>query len=236
MKKNCAILKRMKSPYIKDKRMNAPVACKGNLFIVRKRGYLLFGVLLLGLLLSGCPKKILKPVIVEKPLAENPIAKLLETFSFAETLQARASIRIDMVRNGQKMNFLLNGMVLYQKPDRFRLLGYHPFGMGLFDALYRNGEFFLLIPLQKRAYTGEVSQFGDLVEKVGPIDVFSEKQGGNEIPDRIRIEIPEKEIRVDIKLKETSLNPSLPEDAFEWSMPEGVEIRPLDRLLRKKLR
>jgi hypothetical protein len=105
--------------------------------------------------------------------------------------------------------------------------------MGLFDALYRNGEFYLLIPLQKRAYTGEISQFEDLIEKVGPIDVFSEKQKGKEVPDRIRIEIPEKEIYVDIKLKETSLNTSLSEDAFEWLVPEGVEIRPLDRLFRK---
>jgi outer membrane lipoprotein-sorting protein len=229
------ILEKTKSLYIKDKRMSTPFPCKykETLFIVRKRGYLIVGFLLLGLLLSGCPKK---PVIVEKPLVENPIAKLLEIFSFAESFQAKASIRIDMGRNDQEMNFLFNGMVLYQKPDRFRILGYHPLGMGLFDALYRNGEFFLLIPLQKKAYTGEFSQFGDLVEKVGPIDVFSEKREGHEIPDRIRIEIPEKEIRVDIKLKETSLNPSLPEDAFEWSIPEGVEIRPLDRLLRKKLK
>ena len=211
--------------------MNTPGDCEGNLSIARKRGYLLIGFLLLGLLLSGCPKK---PVIVEKPLVENPIAKLLETFSFAETLQSKASIRIDMVRDGQEIHFILNGMILFQKPDRFRILGYHPLGMGLFDALYQNGEFSLLIPLQKRAYTGEVSQFGDLVEKVGPIDVFSERQEGKQIPDRIRIEIPQKEIRVDIKLKEPSLNSSLPEDAFEWSIPEGVQIRPLDRLLRKK--
>jgi outer membrane lipoprotein-sorting protein len=220
--------------------MNAPVTCKckRTLFIVRKRGCLLFGFLLLGLLLSGCPKRIPQPVIVEKPPFENPMAKLLETFSFAESLQAKVSIRIDTVRSGEEMRFpAIQGFVLYQRPDKLRILGYHPLGMGLlFDALYRDGEFSLLIPLQKRAYTGEVSQFGDLVEKVGPIDVFSEKIEGSEIPDRIRIEIPEKEIRVDIKLKETSLNSSLPEDAFEWIVPEGVEIRPLDRLLRKKSR
>jgi outer membrane lipoprotein-sorting protein len=222
----------MKSSHIQNKRMNTPCDSKENLFIVRKRGYLIVGFLLLWLLLSGCPKK---PVIIEKPLVANPIAKLLETLSFAETLQSKVSIRIDVVRDDQKINFpTLNGIIFFQKPDRFRILGYHPLGMGLFDALYQNGEFSLLIPLQKRAYTGEVSQFGDLVEKVGPIDVFSEKQEGKKIPDRIWIEIPEKEIRVDIKLKEPSLNSSLPEDAFEWSIPEGVEIRPLDRLLRKK--
>ena len=74
------------------------------------------------------------------------------------------------------MNFLLNGFVLYQKPDQLRILGYpFPLGMGLFDALYRNGEFFLLIPFQKRAYTGEVSEFEDLIEKAGPIEISFEK-------------------------------------------------------------
>jgi hypothetical protein len=106
--------------------------------MIRKRCFFILGFLLLGILLSGCPKKIPEPVIIEKPTIENPIGKLLETFSFAESLQAKASIRIDTVRSGEEMKFLLNGFILYQKPDRFRLLGYHPLGMGLFDALLRS--------------------------------------------------------------------------------------------------
>jgi outer membrane lipoprotein-sorting protein len=201
---------------------------------MRKRGLIISGLFLLCFFLSGCPKKIPEPMIIEKPSIENPMVKLLEVFSSAESLQAKASIRIDLVRNGQEMSFLLNGIVLYQKPDRFRLLGYHPLGTGLFDALHKNGEFFLLIPFQKRAYTGEVLKVNDLIEKVGPIEIFSEKPEGSEIPKRIWIEIPEKEIRIDLKLKEISINSSLPEDAFEWLIPEGVEVKPLDKLLRKK--
>jgi outer membrane lipoprotein-sorting protein len=204
--------------------------------MIRKRCFFILGFFLLGLLLSGCPKKIPQPAIIEKLPIENPIVKLLEAFSSAESLQANASIRIETVRNGEEMKFLLNGFILYQKPDRFRLLGYHPFGTGLFDALYKDGEFFLLIPLRKRAYRGEVSEFDNLIEKVGPIEVFSEKSKGGEIPNRIRIEIPEKETRVDLKLKEISLNSSLPEDAFQWIVPEGVEVEPLAKLLRKKMR
>ncbi len=205
--------------------------------MIRGRCFFMLGFFLLGLLLSGCPKKIPGPVIIEKPSAEHPMAKLLEAFSSAESLQAKASIRINMVRNGQEMNFpSFNGVLLYQKPDRFRLLGYHPLGMGLFDALYNHGEFFLLIPLQKRAYHGEISNTEDLIEKAGPIEVFSERAEGSEIPNRIRIEIPEKEIRVDLKLKDISLNSALPEDAFEWILPEGVDVQPLSKLLRKKLR
>jgi hypothetical protein len=132
------------------------------------------------------------------------------------------------------MSFLLNGFLLYQKPDRLRLLGYHPLGMGLFDALYRNGEFFLLIPLQKRAYTGEVSQFEDLIEKAGEIKISSEKSEGSEVPNRIRIEVVEKETRIELRLKEISVNSSLPEDSFQWVIPEGVEVKPLARLLKGK--
>jgi hypothetical protein len=183
--------------------------------------------------LWGCPKRVEIPP-PEKPPFENPIIKLLEAFSSTESLQARASIRIEMVRNGDEMNFLLNGIVLYQKPDRLRLLGYHPLGMGLFDALYQNGEFFLLLPIQKKAYTGEVSQFEDLIEKAGEIKVSSEKEEGSDVPSRIRIEVVEKEIRIDLRLKEIVINPSLSEDSFQWVAPKGVEVRPLASLLKGK--
>jgi len=203
--------------------------------MIRKHGFFILGFLFLGLFISGCPKKIPEPVIIEKPPLENPVATLLDAFSPVESFQAKASIRINMVRNGQEMNFpALNGVLLYQKPDRFRLLGYHPLGMGLFDALYRNGEFFLLLPLQKKVYTGEVSQFEDLIEKAGPIQISTEKGEGNQIPSRIRIDVVEKETHIDLRLREISINSSLPEDSFQWVMPEGVEVEPFAKLLKGK--
>ena len=199
-----------------------------------KRSYwILISLLFMGLFISGCPKRIPEP-IPEKPFFGNPIVKILDAFSPAESLQSRVSIRIETVRNGEEMNFLLNGFLLYQKPDQLRILGYHPLGMGLFDALYRNGEFFLLIIPQKRAYTGEVSQFEDLIEKAGPIEVYSEKPQGSEIPNRIRIHVVEKETRIDLRLKEITINASLPADTFQWSVPEGVEVKPLAQLLKGK--
>jgi outer membrane lipoprotein-sorting protein len=201
--------------------------------MIRRPCFLIPVLLLLGLLLTGCPKKIPAPVI-EKPPFENPVVKLLEAFSSAESLQAKASIRIETMRMGGEMNFLLNGYVLYQKPDKLRILGYHPLGMGLFDALYQNGEFFLLIPIQKRAYTGEVSQFEDLIEKAGAIQITSEKSEGSDIPNRIRIDVVEKETHIELRLKEISINSSLPEDAFQWAVPAGVEVRPLASLLKGK--
>lgn len=198
--------------------------------------YFILYLLLLSLFLFGCPKKVAKLPPIEAPPLENPIIKLLEAFSSAESLQARASIRIETVRSGEEMNFLLNGFVLYQKPDRLRLLGYHPLGMGLFDALYQNGDFFLLIPLQKKAYTGKISQFDDLMEKAGAIQISTEKSEGSEVPNRIRIDVVEKETRIDIRLKDIALNAPMPEDSFQWIVPEGLEVKPLERLLRKKLR
>ncbi len=203
--------------------------------MIRKHGFFILGFLFLGLFISGCPKKIPEPVIIEKPPLKNPVDTLLDAFSLAESFQAKASIRINMVRNGQEMNFpALNGVLLYQKPDRFRLLGYHPLGMGLFDGLYRNGEFFLLLPLQKKVYTGEVSQFEDLIEKAGPIQISTEKVEGNQIPSRIRIDVVEKETHIDLRLREISINSSLPEDSFQWVMPEGVEVEPFAKLLKGK--
>jgi outer membrane lipoprotein-sorting protein len=184
-------------------------------------------------LLSGCPKKLAKIPSFEAPPAKDPVAELLKAFSSADSLQAKASIRLDTVRKGEELKFLLNGIVLYEKPDKLRILGYHPFGMGVFDALYRGGEFLLFSPLQNRAYTGEVSEFSDLIAKTN-IKISSEKPEGSDVPNRIRIEIPEKETRVDVRLKDMSINQPLPEDAFQWDVPEGVDVRPLAQFIKGK--
>jgi outer membrane lipoprotein-sorting protein len=193
----------------------------------------ILSLFLLVLFLSGCPKKVAKIPSIEVPPVKDPMAKLLEAFSPADSVQAKASIRLDTVRKGEELKFLLNGIVLYEKPDKLRILGYHPFGMGVFDALYRGGEFFLFSPLQNRAYTGEISEFGDLIAKAN-IRISTEKPEGSEVPNRIRIEMPEKETRVDVKLKEISINQTLPKDAFQWVAPEGVEIKPLAQFLKGK--
>ena len=200
--------------------------------MVRKHVFVILSLILLGLFLSGCPKKVPIPSI-EAPPVKDPMATLLEAFSSAETLQAKASIRLDTVRKGDELKFLLNGVVLYEKPDRLRILGYHPFGMGVFDALYRGGEFVLFSPLQNRAYTGEISEFGDLIAKAN-VRISTEKPEGSDVPDRIRIELPEKETRLEVKLKEISINHPLSKDAFQWIPPEGVQIRPLAQFLKGK--
>ncbi len=201
--------------------------------MTRRLSILFFLLLAAALMITGCPKRPPVPVPpVEKPPFVNPIDRILDIFSFAETLQSKASIRIDMVKEGEKEVYVLNGFILYQKPDRLRILGYHPLGMGLFDALYRNGEFSLLIPLQKVAFTGEVSDFEDALRKVGEIEVTSGMNEARNIPNRIRIRIVEKEIEIDLRLKETQVNPELSEDAFQWAIPEGVKERPLSSLLR----
>jgi len=201
--------------------------------MIRKCWFIIVSLFLLGLFLSGCPKKVVKIPSVEAPPVENPIGKLLEAFSSAETLQAKASIRLDTVRKGEELKFLLNGFVIYQKPDKLRILGFHPLGMSVFDALYRGGEFFLLSPLQNRAYTGEISEFGDLISKAD-VRISVEKPEGSEVPNRIRIDMPEKETRVDLKLKEITINGSLPEGSFQWIIPEGIEVKPLAQFLKGK--
>jgi hypothetical protein len=193
-------------------------------------------LLLMSFVLWGCPKKV-EITPPERLPPKDPIAKLLENFSSAESLTARTSIRIDMVRRGEETHFpTINGFLLYQKPDKLRVVGFSPlpFATGLFDALYRNGEFFLLVVPQKRAYTGEVSQFGDLIERAGPIEVSTEKPEGGQVPNRIKIHVVDKETRIDLRLKEISINSSLPADTFQWTVPEGVDVQPLAQLLREK--
>jgi outer membrane lipoprotein-sorting protein len=185
------------------------------------------------LFLAGCAKKMVRIPSIEAPPVKDPMAQLLEAFSSVDSLQAKASIRVDTVRKGEEYKFLLNGIVYYEKPDKLRILGYHPFGMGVFDILYRGGGFLLFSPLQNRAYTGEISEFRDLIAKAN-IRISTEKPEGSEVPNRIRIEMPEKETRLDMKLKEISVNQPLPENSFEWDAPEGVDIKPLAQFLKGK--
>jgi len=201
--------------------------------MIRKPWLVTMALFLLVLFLSGCPKKVIKVPYIEVPPVKDPMAKLIKAFSLADSVEAKASIRLDTVRKGEELKFLLNGVVLYEKPDKLRILGYHPFGMGVFDALYRDGEFFLLSPLQNTAYTGKTSEFGDLIAKTD-IRISTETPEGSKVPHRIRIEMPEKKTRVDVKLKDISINPSLPKDTFEWVAPEGVEVKPLAQFLKGK--
>ena len=201
--------------------------------MIRRPWFLILSLFLMVPFLSGCPKKLAKIPSFEAPSVKDPVAELLEAFSSAESLQAKASIRLDTMRRGEELKFLLNGVVLYERPDKLRILGYHPFGMGVFDALYRGGEFVLFSPLQNRAYTGEISEFRDLIAKAN-IKISAEKSEGRDVPDRIRIEMPEKATRLDVKLKEISVNQPLPEDAFQWVAPEGVDVRPLAQFIKGK--
>jgi outer membrane lipoprotein-sorting protein len=206
---------------------------RGNRGRLTGHWYVCISLIILSFFLAGCPKKVARIPSIEAPPVRDPIAKLFEALSSVDSLQAKAAVRIDTVRKGEEFRFLLNGIVYYQKPDKLRILGYHPFGMGVFDALYRGGEFVLFSPIQNRAYTGDISEFKDLIAKAD-VRISAEKPEGSEVPDRIRIEMPEKETRLDMKLKEISINQPLPEDTFEWSPPEGVEIRPLAQFLKGK--
>jgi hypothetical protein len=187
---------------------------------------------LLGLVLSGCPKKVVMIPPVQGPPVKNPAKALLEAFADAEHFQSNASIRVEMVSNNQRMNFLLNGNILYEKPDKLRILGFHPLGMGVFDALYRGGEFFLLVPTEKKAFTGAIADFEDLMERAG-VRISTEKTPGITVPTLIRIGLEKPESRVDLRLKEIDVTSSLPEDAFQWLVPEGADVIPLAQLLKK---
>jgi len=203
--------------------------------MARRLGLLILGLILLGLFLPGCPKRP-PEITVPIPPSVNPMERFLQAFAPAESLQAKASIRIDVVEKGERSRYSLSGDVFYQRPDRLRILGYTSFPMviSLFDAFYRDGEFFLLIPVQKRAYVGDVSDFQDVFKNAGEIEITSTRDETRNIPSRVRIVIAEKEVEIELRLKEVSMDRPLPQEAFEWTLPKGVEIRPLERLLRAK--
>jgi outer membrane lipoprotein-sorting protein len=200
----------------------------------RKHGIMAVCILFSVVFLTGCPRRVPEPP-VEKKIVRNPLQQILEALSNAESLEARTSIRVEAIRNGEKVSFGLNGDLLYRKPTSLRLQGYLPWGTGVFDSLYRNGQFFLLIPFEKKAYTGELSEMEGLMDRAGSIQIAVEKNEGNGLPKRIQIELVEKQAKIDMRLRDVVINPELPEDSFAWVVPDGVEVRPLTRLLRGKM-
>jgi outer membrane lipoprotein-sorting protein len=202
------------------------------------KSLLFFFILVLFInLLYGCPKKPPEVLPPEKPSFVNPIEKFLKEFSSVDSFQARTSIRIETERGGEETNFLLNGILLFQRPNKLRVLGYHPLGMSIFDALYQNGQLLIFIPFQRRIYEGYDTQFDEIMEKAGEISVKAEREEGAELPSQIRIEALDIGARIWLRLKDISLNPVFSEETFRLDPPEGIEIRSIARLLRgKKLR
>jgi len=96
------------------------------------------------------------------------------------------------VRKGEELKFLLNGVVLYEKPDKLRILA-----ITLWDGCVRcplpGWRVPAFQPLQNRAYTGEVSEFSDLIAKAN-IKISVEKPEGSNVPNRIRIEMPKRRL------------------------------------------
>ena len=194
---------------------------------------LLILLMLLEILLSGCAKKIVKAPLMGPPV-KDPIARLLESFSAADRLQAKTSIRIDTAQKGKEISYRLSGTVLFEKPQKLRILGYYsfPLPMDLFDALYREGALYLLVPQQKKAFTGALLEFNDLLEKTD-IRISTESTDGAEVPNRIRIDLVEAETRIELRLREISMNATLPDGAFSWWVPDDVENIPLAWLLKR---
>lgn len=186
-------------------------------------------------ILYGCPKSKIEIKPHDRPAFVNPFEKILMEFSKVDSFQSKTSIRIESERSGEEIKYLLDGIILFHKPDRLRILGFHPLGISIFDALYYEGQLLIFIPFQKKAYIGEISKLDEMMEKAGEIIVTSEKVQESEIPGQINIEAKEIGIRFFIKLKDISLNPDLSEETFAWNLPEGIEIRPISRLLRGKI-
>ena len=201
--------------------------------MIHKTSTLILVLLLLGAFLTGCPKKVARIPPIEEPPVKDPVMRLLNAFSEVEYFESDASIRIETVRKGKELKYPLNGYVFFEKPDKLRILGFIPFGMNLFDALYLDGKFLILSPMDKKAYTGEVSEFEDLIEKA-KIQMSMDKTGGSLIPNIIRLALEEKKTRVEIKLKGITMGTPLPGNAFLWEVPDGVHVRPLAQLVRTR--
>lgn len=94
----------------------------------------LWGLLLGGAVLgSGCDTKN-KPIIIKGPLVQ-PVAE-----SRWSTMRATHRVQLDLPKGDGREQFVLRGTVAVERPDRFRLQGFGPGDVTLFDIIKVGGD------------------------------------------------------------------------------------------------
>ena len=179
-------------------------------------------------LTAGCmPKRILEEKGERIPLSQV-LTKTLKRYEGVNTLQARLFVKLDL----RDEYYILQGILLYERPARVRLRLTTNFGGTVGEVIYNEGLLCILLPSKDKIYQGwieegEIPKSETLFLSIAYSDDV--EIGGLGFPTRISGEGEGMGIRFDVKLKDPQVDLPLPEGAF--SPPTaGWEIHPLEDL------
>jgi hypothetical protein len=185
------------------------------------------GMIMLTLAVGCVPKRIPEEKWERIPLSQI-LPQTLRRYEGVNTLQSRLFVQLDL----RDEYYVLQGVLLYERPARLRLRLTHDLGGTVGEVIYNEGLLTLLFPSKGQVYHGWIEEKGNQKGETLYLNMAytnDEEMEGLGFPTRISGEGEGVGIRFDMKLKNPQVNLPLPEGAFipprgEW------EIHPLEDL------
>jgi hypothetical protein len=179
-------------------------------------------------LVAGCaPKKIPEGRGERIPLP-LVLTQTLKRYEGVNTLQSRLFAQLDL----RDEYYVLQGVLLYERPARLRLRLTTNFGGTVGEVIYNEGLLCILLPSEEKIFRGWIEEGEN--PKAEPLFLtmvyndYTELEGRH-FPTRISGKGEGMEIRFNIKLKDPQVDLPLAEDAF-IPATVGWEIHPLEDL------
>jgi hypothetical protein len=178
---------------------------------------------------AGCmPKRMPEEKGERLPLSQV-LTQTISRYEGVNTLQSRLFVQLEL----QGMYYVLQGILLYEKPNHLRLRLTTNLGGTVGELIYNEGHLFLLLPTEEKIYQGWIeegsSQRSETLFLTMVYSGYAERAEGPTFPTRIYGQAEGMEVRFDMKLKDPQVDLPLPQGAFcpptaDW------EIHPLEDL------
>jgi hypothetical protein len=177
---------------------------------------------------AGCMPKRIPAGRGERIPLSQVLTQTLRRYEGINTLQSRLFVQLDL----RDEYYVLQGVLLYERPARLRLRLTTSFGGTVGEVIYNEGLLFILLPSEGKIYQGWIEEGKNpKAETLFLTMAYSndEEIQGQDFPTRIYGEGEGIGIRFNVKLKDPQVDITLPEGAFT-PPPGGWEIHPLEDL------
>jgi hypothetical protein len=185
------------------------------------------GMVILAFAVGCVPKRIPVEKGERIPLSQV-LPQTLKRYEGVNTLQSRLFVQLDL----RDEYYVLQGVLLYERPGRLRLRLSTNFGGTVGEVIYNEGLIFIILPSEGKIYRGWIGEGKNPKGETLFLTIAytnDDETKGLDFPTRISGEGEGMGIRFDMKLKDPQVDLPLPEGAF---VPPagGWEIHPLEDL------
>ena len=185
------------------------------------------GMVMLALIAGCMPKRMLEEKGERIPLSQV-LSRTLRQYEGVNTLQSRLFVQLDL----RDEYYVLQGVLLYERPARLRLRLTTNFGGTVGEVIYNEGLILIFLPSEGKIYRGWIEEGENPKAETRFLFMaysYDDETEGLGFPTRITGKGEGIEIWFDMKLKDPQVDLPLPERAFV--IPTGGwEIHPLDDL------